>query len=165
MPQTSALSHKTASWRWTISRENRIHWEAKGAEQHMKTALIAWLLLIIGCPTSPMARLSVTKDAYSQWPNYCKTALTLTNLLLNRTIRPVVVLLVYDLAGNALDQPTTNFDVIQPGQFQTKEALISANCGRIAKVHVYRAYEPDAESAGHYHPLIGVHEVTYSFTR
>jgi hypothetical protein len=131
----------------------------------MKTALIAWLLLIIGCPTSPMARLSVTKDAYSQWPNYCKTALTLTNLLLNRTIRPVVVLLVYDLAGNALDQPTTNFDVIQPGQFQTKEALISANCGRIAKVHVYRAYEPDAESAGHYHPLIGVHEVTYSFTR
>lgn len=131
----------------------------------MKTALTVCVLLLIGCATAPMARLSVTKDAYSQWPNYCKTALTLTNLLPNRTIRPVVVLLVYDLAGNALDQPTTNFDVIQPGQFQTKEALISANCARIAKVHVYRAYESDAESTGHYHPLIGVHEVTYNFTR
>jgi hypothetical protein len=131
----------------------------------MKTAVTTCLFLMIGCATSPMARLSVTKDAYSQWPNYCKTALTLTNLLPNRTIRPVVVLLVYDLAGNTLDQPTTNFDAIQPGKFQTKEALISANCGRIAKVHVYRAYEPDAESKGHYFPLTGVHEVTYSFTR
>jgi hypothetical protein len=112
-----------------------------------------------------MARLSVTKDAYSQWPNYCKTALTLTNLLTNKTIRPVVVLLVYDLAGNALDQPTTYFDVIQPGKFQTKEALISANCARIAKVHVYGAYEPNAESTGDYSPLTGVHEMTYNFAR
>jgi hypothetical protein len=78
---------------------------------------------------------------------------------------PVVVLLVYDLAGNTLDQPTTNFDVIQPGEFQTKEALISANCPRIAKIHVYRAYDPDLECPGDYYPLTGVHEVTYNFTR
>jgi hypothetical protein len=131
----------------------------------MKTALTTCLFLMIGCATAPMARLSVIKDAYSQWPNYCKTALTLTNLLPNRTIRPVVVLLVYDLAGNTLDQPTTNFDVIQPGEFQTKEALISANCPRIAKIHVYRAYDPDLECPGDYYPLTGVHEVTYNFTR
>jgi hypothetical protein len=131
----------------------------------MKTALTTCLILMIGCAAAPTARLSVTKDAYSQWPNYCKTALTLTNLLPNRTIRPVVVLLMYDLAGNTLDQPTTHFDVIQPGKFQTKEALISANCARIAKVHVYSAYEPDAESTGHYSPLTGVHEVTYNFAR
>lgn len=131
----------------------------------MKTALTAYILLMIGCATAPMARLSVTKDAYSQWPNYCKTALTLTNLLPSRTIRPVVVLLVYDLAGNTLDQPTTYFDVIQPGKFQTKEALISANCPRIAKIQVYRAYDPDMEFPGYYHPLTGVHEVTYNFTR
>jgi hypothetical protein len=131
----------------------------------MKTALATCLFLTIGCASSPMARLSVTKDAYSQWPNYCKTALTLTNLVSDRAIRPTVVLLVYDLAGNIVDQPTTYFDVIQPGKFQTKEALVSANCARIAKVYVYGAYDPDTESTGHYYPLTGVHEVTYNFAR
>lgn len=126
------------------------------------------LFLVIGCATSPMARLSVTKDAYNRWPNYCKTALMLTNLVPNRTMRPVVMLLIYDSAGNVLDQPTTYFDVIDPGKFQTKEALISANCSRIAKIHVYRAYDPDMESfavPGEYYPLAGVHEVTYDFAR
>ena len=115
-----------------------------------------------------MARLSITKDAYSQWPNYCKTVLTLTNLRPNRKMRPVVTLLVYDAAGNIIAQPTTYFDVIQPLKFQTKEALISANCSRITKIHVDRAYEPDLESFAmpdHYDPLSGVHQMTYNFER
>jgi hypothetical protein len=152
-------------WFLSYEAEMKSTGNHKGMATHMKTALPICLFLIIGCVTSPMARLSVTKDAYSQWPNYCKTTLTLTNLVPNKTIRPVVVLLAYDSAGNTLDQPTTNFDVIQPEKFQTKEALISANCQRIAKIHVYRAYDPDAESPSHYYPLTGVHEVTYNFTR
>ena len=111
-----------------------------------------------------MARLSITKDAYSQWPNYCKTVLMLTNLLPNRNMRPVVTLLVYDAAGNIIDQPTTYFDVIQPTKSQTKEALISANCSTITKIHVDRAYEPGVEP-GHYDPLSGVHQMTYNFKR
>ena len=130
----------------------------------MKPGIIIFVSLLVACATSPMARLSITKDAYSQWPNYCKTALILTNLLPDRNMRPVVTLLVYDEAGKIIDHPTTYFDVIQPTKSQTKEALISANCSTITKIHVDRAYEPDAEP-GHYAPLSGVHQITYNFKR
>lgn len=115
-----------------------------------------------------MARLSITKDAYSQWPNYCKTALILTNLLPNRNMRPVVTMLVYDASGKIIDQPTTYFDVIQPTKSQTKEAIISAKCSTIAKIYVDRAYESDVEFSAipnHYAPLSGVHQITYNFER